>query len=213
MLECSPLEFIDMDAFPSLEMGEKEKVEEEGEDGDSTITTNATNQQVWLCLDEVVDPQNFGAILRSAFFLRASGVLTCSRNSAPLSAVVSKASSGAMELMPVYSAHNLLTTLEDAKVKGWSVFGAAAERNAVPCHQIHNHGPVILVVGNEGYGLRTIIKRACDALVKIQGGGNGGGIDSLNVSVATGILLHQLMMGTGEGGEGDIGVEEVGGRR
>lgn len=204
MLECSPLEFIDMDAFPSVGRGEEGEQEEEDEKeekgenrekGETITNTTSQQRQVWLCLDEVVDPQNFGAILRSAFFLGASGVLTCSRNSAPLSAVVSKASSGAMELMPVYSAQNLITTLEDAKVKGWRVLGAAAERNAVPCHQIHNNnGPVILVVGNEGYGLRTTIKRVCDGLVKIQGGGNGGGIDSLNVSVATGILLHQLMM-------------------
>lgn len=72
--------------------------------------------------------QNFGAALRSAFFLGASGVLTCRRNSAPLSAVVSKASAGAMELMPVHSCRSLPQTLGEARERGWAIVGASQQR-------------------------------------------------------------------------------------
>ena len=97
---------------------------------------------LWLALDEVVDPQNFGALLRSAYFLggnsgdansdmndtpRSSiGVLVCSKNSAPPSPVVSAASAGALELCQVYSTSNLPRTLNAAKDEGWRILGAAA---------------------------------------------------------------------------------------
>lgn len=153
--------------------------------------------------------QNFGAALRSAFFLGASGVLTCRRNSSPLSAVVSKASAGAMELAPVHSCRSLPQTLEDARSKGWLILGAAAEEGAVACSEFVLEKPTVLVLGNEGYGLRTTVKRQCDTLLRIEGGegsgmaarqGVGAGasnksqlVDSLNVSVATGILIHSLV--------------------
>lgn len=167
---------------------------------------------VWLCLDEVVDPQNFGAALRSALFLGASGILTCKRNSSPLTGVVSKASSGAMELMPVHSCKSLPATLAEARNRGWTVVGAAAIADAVDCYSYQPSGPVILVMGNEGYGLRTTVTQQCDVMLRITSGdmsshpvlaqGLGGAVrakaaqklvDSLNVSVATGILLHQLL--------------------
>ena len=164
--------------------------------------------------------QNFGAALRSAFFLGAAGVLTCRRNSAPLSAVVSKASSGALELMPVHSCRSLPQTLADARLRGWSVVGAAAQSDAISCSQYKPSGPTILVMGNEGYGLRTTVRNQCDVMLRIDGSGSsfgssiGGGVggsvermrkmaelvDSLNVSVATGILMHQLVTPVGDVG-------------
>lgn len=83
---------------------------------------------MWVALDEVSDPQNFGAILRSALYLGAAGVVTCQRNSAPLSPVVSKASSGAMEVLPVHSAKNLPQFLAACSVNGWA--GAHRRRSA-----------------------------------------------------------------------------------
>ena len=74
-----------------------------------------------LVLDEVWDPQNFGALLRTAYFLGCDQVVTCSKNSAPLSPAVSKASSGAMELMDVYSSSNLMRFLDRSKANGWKV--------------------------------------------------------------------------------------------
>lgn len=91
-------------------------------------------------------------------------------------------------------------TLADASSKGWAVVGAAAEASAVPLSQFSVNRPTILVMGNEGYGLRATVKRCCTQLVQIEmapaaaaGGSREQLVDSLNVSVATGILLHQLM--------------------
>jgi len=209
ILDSTALDFEQLDAMPAAkDVWDSEEIDENEE----------TRKQppVWLCLDEVVDPQNFGAALRSAFFLGATGVLTCKRNSAPLSPVVSKASAGALELMPVHSCRNLPQTLADAKVKGWTVLGAAAQSDAISCATYKLQGPTILVMGNEGYGLRTTVRQQCDAMLRIDGaGGESGGsvaamglgigvgeermkkltglVESLNVSVATGILMHQLL--------------------
>jgi 21S rRNA (GM2251-2'-O)-methyltransferase len=79
-------------------------------------------------LDEVWDPQNFGALLRTAYFLRCDRVVVCSKNSAPLSPVVSRASAGAMEVMPVYSTDNMMKFLDKSRENGWQV------RNDCPAH-------------------------------------------------------------------------------
>lgn len=179
VLDCSPLSFVQIETL---------------EDAD-THSATLTRPPLWLVLDEVMDPQNFGAALRSAHFLGASGVLTCSRNSAPLSPVVSKASAGAMEAMPVHSAQNLPRTLAAAANSGWRIIGAAAESGSQNCLDVHLTRPTLLVLGNEGVGLRTTVRNVCQSLVKIDTGNAGSidDVDSLNVSVATGILLHQLI--------------------
>lgn len=157
---------------------------------------------VWLCLDEITDPQNLGAVIRSAYFLGAAGVLLSSKNSAPLSGVVSKASAGALEKMPIYSCRSLPNTLVDARSKGWSVMGASAERDSYECEDFVLQSPTILVMGSEGFGLRTNVRRACDASIRIaasHGSTQVAGlheVDSLNVSVAAGILLHSLLRQT-----------------
>jgi 21S rRNA (GM2251-2'-O)-methyltransferase len=155
---------------------------------------------VWLALDEVSDPQNLGAILRSALFLGASGVVVCARNSAPLSPVVSKASAGAMELLPVHEAGNLPSFLEASAANGWVVLGADAGNGAIDVAGVRVAGPTLLVLGSEGGGMRTNVRRACSQLVCVPGGASGdspadrsAGVDSLNVSVATGILLASLI--------------------
>jgi 21S rRNA (GM2251-2'-O)-methyltransferase len=153
--------------------------------------------------------QNLGAMLRSAHCLGATGVLASAKNCAPLSAVVSKASAGALEVMTLYNSKNLPRTLADAAERGWDVVGAAGERDATPVAEFKVARPTILVMGNEGYGLRTNVRRACTAKVRIEmggapggssssgGGGSSGGdevaVDSLNVSVAAGILMHHLL--------------------
>lgn len=185
---------------------------------------------VWVALDEVIDPQNFGAILRSAQYLGASGVVVCAKNSAPLSGVVSKASSGALEVMEVQACRNMMKFLDVSVQNGWRAVGASSEPRALPIRELLPGLPTILVLGNEGRGLRTNVKRSCTELVCIGGrmpenlvqehrvvetdkldsvegvgvenevqlGGSelqaaSGTIDSLNVSVAAGILLHELL--------------------
>lgn len=176
VLDCSPLSFVPIDRL---------------EDGHSL--KDLTKPPLWLVLDEVMDPQNFGAALRSAYFLGASGVLTCSRNSAPLSPVVSKASAGAMEAMPVHSAQNLPRTLASAAASGWQVVGATSDPSSLNCLDVTVRQPTLLVLGNEGVGLRTTVRNVCQTFVKVDTGHVSDNVDSLNVSVATGILLHQFL--------------------
>ena len=179
VLDCSPLSFVPIDRL---------------EDANQS-PGDLTKPPLWLVLDEVMDPQNFGAALRSAYFLGASGVLTCHRNSAPLSPVVSKASAGAMEAMSVHSAQNLPRTLAAAAAAGWQVIGATSDPTSVNCLDVSVRQPTLLVLGNEGVGLRTTVRNVCQTLLSIDTGHvtDPDSVDSLNVSVATGILLHQLL--------------------
>lgn len=153
---------------------------------------------LWLALDEVGDPMNLGALLRSAHFLGVQGVLVSEKNSAPLTPTVSKASSGAMEIMRVHATRNLPKTLASASEQGWSIVGAALE-DSVPPSELQLARPTILVLGSEGAGLRTLVRRGCDQFVRIPGGGASAddgapdSVDSLNVSVAGGILLYALL--------------------
>ncbi|MCO5609074.1 hypothetical protein L7F22_063296 [Adiantum nelumboides] len=182
---------------------------------------------VWVALDEVMDPQNFGAILRSAYFFGAKGVVICAKNSAPLSAVVSKASAGALEVMELRSCKNMMKFLNRSTENGWRVVGGSAAGMGVSSVTELPRGlPTILVLGGEGKGLRTNVKMSCSELVSIPGlalasGGKRGSlttkdadidaedkkhrpvlrgvrenfiaVESLNVSVAAGILLHELL--------------------
>lgn len=139
------------------------------------------------------DPQNFGALLRTSYFLGIDKVVVSAKNSAPLSAAVSKASSGAMEVMDVFSTDNMMKFLDLSKTNGWQVVGTALSPTATTLDTLPLQ-PTILLLGNEGHGLRTNVIRKCDYIVKVdkKGGSDNDGIDSLNVSVTGGILLYQL---------------------
>jgi len=160
---------------------------------------------LWLALDEVSDPQNLGAILRSAHFMGVDGVAVCARNSAPLSAAVSKASAGALEVMDVHEVRNLPRFLTACQEEGWDVLGADAGEGSADVRGCRPRGPCVLVMGSEGFGLRPLVARACTGRVRIDGGNGAGAagptwagefeVDSLNVSVATGVLLHSLLGG------------------
>ncbi|GMH34498.1 hypothetical protein BSKO_02332 [Bryopsis sp. KO-2023] len=179
-LDCSPLEYV-----PLLELPR-------------ASTYAGSKPPVWLALDEVKDPQNLGAIIRSAYFLGTTGIIVSAKNSASLSAAVSKVSAGVMEFFPVHSCVKMQQFLVEAQERGWLVVGAAASPDATPCGEFRPTKPVVLVVGNEGYGLRTTVKQACEAFVKIESAAPEANkefqLDSLNVSVATGILLHSLIV-------------------
>ncbi|ORZ21460.1 Alpha/beta knot methyltransferase [Absidia repens] len=157
---------------------------------------------LWIALDQVQDPQNLGSIIRTAHFFGVDGLLVCSKNSAPLSAAVSKVSSGAMEIMDVYTTQHLVKFLETSRDEGWHIIGAASESTDTEGDQYNNNTstkPRILVFGNEGTGLRTNVKRCCDSLISIPGAQrNGitqhsGFVDSLNVGVAMGVLVSTLL--------------------
>lgn len=159
------------------------------------IPSPTKKNAVWLALDEVVDPQNLGALIRTSNFLEIEGVLMSSKNTAPLSSTVSRASAGSLETMEnLYATKNLPKTLKRADEEhGWRILGASLGGPVVTnLREIETNTPTVLVLGNEGKGLRTNVLRACTGgLVRIEGG--GGDLDSLNVSVAGGIALHYLI--------------------
>ncbi|CAN0067778.1 unnamed protein product, partial [Scytosiphon promiscuus] len=166
----------------------------------------AATGQVWLALDEVTDPQNFGALLRSAHFFGASGVVTCAKNSASLTATVSKSSAGAVEVMRVHSTANMMRFLKRSRENGWRVVGTSVSERSGPLHELPagpGAPPTIVVLGNEGYGVRTNVLRECEFLVEVAGDGGGAvaegatasTVDSLNVSVTGGVVLFHLLAG------------------
>ena len=163
---------------------------------DVPLPPDEKNNAVWLALDEIVDPQNLGALLRTAAFLGIEGVLMSSKNTAPLSPTVSKASSGALETMNnIYAVKNLPAVLRRAEEEGeWRILGTSLSGPVVKdLRDIETGIPTVLVLGNEGTGLRTNVLRACTGgLVRIEGGEHEF-LDSLNVSVAGGIALHHLI--------------------
>mmetsp|Transcript_36885 Transcript_36885/g.59668 ORF Transcript_36885/g.59668 Transcript_36885/m.59668 type:complete len:471 (+) Transcript_36885:54-1466(+) len=174
---------LDVSALDMIPVSELEAVEASNSDG---------RWPVYLALDQVQDVQNFGALLRSAYFLGIDGVVVCRKNSAPLTAAVSKASAGAAEAMEVKEVNNMPNFLELSKQNGWTVLGTSMEPDAIPCGSLSLEKPAILVLGNEGHGLRTNVKNMCDMMICIPGKNVGGLVDSLNVSVAGGILLSCL---------------------
>jgi 23S rRNA (guanosine2251-2'-O)-methyltransferase len=146
-----------------------------------------------VLLDHLTDPRNVGAIVRSAEALGAHGVVTEERRSAPLSAVVVKASAGATSLLPVVVVKNLARTIDELKERGVWVYGAAPSGpGAVAPELIDWDRDAALVIGSEGSGMRRLVAERCDGLVTIP---MTGRIGSLNASVAAGILLYAVARG------------------
>ncbi|KAJ3294618.1 hypothetical protein BCR33DRAFT_720237 [Rhizoclosmatium globosum] len=165
---------------------------------------------LWLALDQVNDPQNLGAIIRTCHFFQVDGIVTTSQSTAPLSPTVSKASAGSLELYPtLYSTKNLPSFLQDCKDSGWLVYGtdvSSPTAKVISCWKRPPiESPVILVMGSEGEGLRKTVSAKCDKHLLIPNDSvaeigtldsddqSKGILDSLNVSVATGILLTSLL--------------------
>lgn len=203
VLRCGKLSWEPITRLPLLD--EDDDDDDNAVDDASSSIDSRKASPIWLVLDQIVDPQNLGALLRSAYFLGPVRVLVCAKNSAPPSAVVSASSAGALEDMTVYATHNLPRTLAAAEQDGFRIVGAAAESpekdNAlaeVPVYELSEmpppttEQPTLLVLGSEGHGLRPLVASTCTEFVKIPGGA-AGNVDSLNVSVTGGILLWQLV--------------------
>ncbi len=140
-----------------------------------------------ILLDEITDPQNLGAILRSADLFNVDLVVIPQRRSAHETAVVKSASAGASAYVPMATVTNLPRAMEELKQVGFWIYGAQAEGEAAEKCKLS--GKVALVMGSEGKGLRRLVSQGCDSFVSIPMGGH---IDSLNVSVAAGILLYEV---------------------
>ncbi|XP_011809023.1 PREDICTED: rRNA methyltransferase 1, mitochondrial [Colobus angolensis palliatus] len=160
-------------------------------------------QQLWLVLEGIQDPRNFGAVLRSAHFLGVDKIITSRRNSCPLTPVVSKASAGAMEVMDVFSTDDLTGFLQTKAQQGWLVAGTVGcsrtedpQSSKIPitsCLEFLWDRPTLLVLGNEGSGLSQEVQASCQLLLTILPRRQlPPGLESLNVSVAAGILLHSI---------------------
>ena len=139
--------------------------------------------------DELSDPHNLGAILRSAECAGAHGVIIPKRRSVGLTATVAKASAGAVEYMKVAKVSNINNAIAELKEKGVWVFVTAAE-GSVPMYKADLTGPTAIVVGNEGDGMSQLVRKNCDMLVHIP---MKGSISSLNASVAASILLYEAV--------------------
>jgi 23S rRNA (guanosine2251-2'-O)-methyltransferase len=142
-----------------------------------------------VALDEITDPHNFGAIVRSAVAFGAHGVLTLKQRAAPVTPVVVRASAGATEHARIARVTNLANTLQALAKEGYDVIGLAAEGADDLRALGPRTRPTCLVVGSEGHGLRRLVRERCTQLVRIP---MDGPIASLNASVAAGIALYAL---------------------
>ena len=139
--------------------------------------------------DEISDPHNLGAIIRTAECAGAHGVIIPKRRSAGLTAVVAKTSAGAVSYLPVARVPNIPALLKDLKKRGIWVFGAAAE-GTVPLYGADFKGAAAIVIGSEGDGMTRLVRESCDFLVSIP---MKGRISSLNASAAAAILLYEAL--------------------
>ncbi len=146
-------------------------------------------QPLIVICDELTDPHNLGAIMRSAECAGAHGVVIPKRRSVGLTATVAKASAGAVEYMKVARVGNINDAIRELKEKGVWVFGTAAE-GSIPMYRADLRGPVAVVIGNEGEGISRLVRKNCDVMVSIP---MQGRISSLNASAAAAILLYEAV--------------------
>ena len=142
-----------------------------------------------IICDELSDPHNLGAILRSAECAGAHGVIIPKRRSVGLTAVVAKASAGAVEYMKVARVTNINAAMDELKKKGVWIFGTAAE-GSIPMYQADLTVPAAIVIGSEGDGMSRLVRQNCDVTVHIP---MRGQISSLNASAAASILLYEAV--------------------
>lgn len=154
-----------------------------------TIIQNAKSQLLVLC-DQVEDPHNLGAILRTCDAAGVDGVIVGKHRSVGLNATVAKVSTGAIHTVKVAQVTNLVQTLETLKNAGYWVVAAENGVEAISYSQLNVDMPIVLVLGSEGKGISRLVKESADILVTIP---MQGSVNSLNVSVAGGILLFDIV--------------------
>lgn len=147
-----------------------------------------SSEPLIIILDKITDPHNFGSILRTANCAGADGVVISKRGNVGLSEVVAKTSAGAIEFTPVAKVTNIAETIELLKKEGFWIVGAEADGQSMYATDLT--GAVALVIGSEGEGISRLVKEKCDFLVKIN---MYGDINSLNASVAAGIMMYEIV--------------------
>jgi len=144
-----------------------------------------------VILDEVEDPHNLGSIVRTAELFGVHGIIIPKRRSASVSATVYKSSVGAIEHVKIAKVTNLNATIEELKLKGIWVYGADIRAEEYS-YQVDFSGPCAVIIGNEGRGISKLTVQKCDKLIKIP---MVGKINSLNASVAGGIIMYEVLKG------------------
>jgi 23S rRNA (guanosine2251-2'-O)-methyltransferase len=165
------------DQRSSKEISVKNFVEALGDKTDSLV----------VILDEITDPHNFGAILRSCDQFGAELVVTRNKRTAKHADVVSKTSAGASAWIPMAETANLHRAIEELKEAGFWIYGADMDGEAA--YNMKLKGRIAIIMGSEGAGLGRLLRESCDGMISIPGYGK---VDSLNVSVAAGILLYEV---------------------
>ena len=141
-----------------------------------------------VLLDNVEDPHNLGAIIRTANLAGAHGVIIPKRRSVGLTSTVAKTSAGALNYTPVAKVTNLVRTIEELKEKG--IWFVCADMGGESMYRLNLTGPIGMIVGNEGEGVSRLVREACDFTASIP---MKGDIDSLNASVAAGVLAFEVV--------------------
>ncbi|KKY32416.1 putative 23s rrna (guanosine-2) methyltransferase rlmb [Diaporthe ampelina] len=168
-------------------------------------TESGSRKPLVLVVDQVVDPGNLGAILRTASFMGVTAVAVSKKGSAPVTPVVLKASAGAAEALTMLSVDSVEDFLRNSKDNGWKVYAACPPKPDSKRPQIDTidlekddpllKDPCILLVGSEGEGLPRALRRAADVEISIPNLSGSDVVDSLNVSVATGLLCSAFLRG------------------
>lgn len=217
VLEASPLPQMPIKALGEVSEGEggpgfqvdpgHQSYEEAQVNGTSEFvpTEPDSRKPLVLMVDEVLDPGNLGAILRTASFMGVTAVAVSKKGSAPVTPVVLKASAGAAETLTMFSVESVEDFLKESRENGWRVYAAVAPTAGSPRRQVDTMDvekddplrkhPCILLVGNEGEGLSRALRRASDIEVSIPNHSGSTVVDSLNVSVATGLLCSAFLKG------------------
>jgi 23S rRNA (guanosine2251-2'-O)-methyltransferase len=147
----------------------------------------AAERPLLVCLDQVTDPHNLGAVCRTAEGVGATGVVVPAHGSVTVTPAVAKASAGAVEHLPVAVVPNLARYLQEIKRADLWIYGAAGDAQST-LWETDLRGGVVLVLGAEGRGLRPLVRRRCDAVISIPLAGH---VESLNVSVAAAVVLFE----------------------
>lgn len=191
-----PFQFVDRKTMDRLAGGERHQgvvayiAAQEYAEVEDILELARSKQEdpLILVLDEIEDPHNLGALLRTVDAVGGHGVIIPKRRSVPLTGIVAKTSAGAVEHVLVARVGNLVQTLKELKEHGCWVSGA--EKGGKDIFSADLTGPRILVVGSEGRGLSRLVKEACDEIVSIP---MRGQISSLNASVAGSVLLYETL--------------------
>lgn len=151
-------------------------------------TANERNEMPFIIIcDEIEDPHNLGAIIRTAEACGVHGIIIPKRRSASLNATVAKTAAGALEYMKVARVTNISNTIDELKEKGVWVFGA--DMDGQDYTLLDYNTPCAIVIGNEGKGIGTLVAKKCDGIISLP---MHGKINSLNASVAAGVLMYEV---------------------